>query len=266
MLLAATAAWGTNMMRLRIAAFGTAVASAAALTSLPASQARAEVITMSIEVGTGPVSDLATFGGVGTANGYVMNAAAIAALNADLSAVGSQYQFANIGGTSNFPGSNAPFRGQLTLDGALTSTGTGPALTISETESGFTAPPPYVLFSSSAGFFTNQPPGGGHTASSSFNGASTPTYSVLSDGIGANSQVNMATLDDLSPVTPYTVSNTITFGLAPGTPASPITDEFSVTGTVVPEPSTWAMMLLGFAGLAFSGYRRARAGHATLAR
>jgi hypothetical protein len=33
----------------------------------------------------------------------------------------------------------------------------------------------------------------------------------------------------------------------------------------VPEPSTWALMLLGFAGLGFVGYRRARAGHATLA-
>ena len=26
----------------------------------------------------------------------------------------------------------------------------------------------------------------------------------------------------------------------------------------VPEPSTWAMMLLGFAGLGFAGYRRAK--------
>jgi PEP-CTERM motif len=31
---------------------------------------------------------------------------------------------------------------------------------------------------------------------------------------------------------------------------------FSVTGSVVPEPSTWAMMLLGLAGLGFAGYRR----------
>jgi PEP-CTERM motif len=29
-----------------------------------------------------------------------------------------------------------------------------------------------------------------------------------------------------------------------------------------PEPSTWAMMLLGFAGLGFAGYRRAKAGAA----
>ena len=34
--------------------------------------------------------------------------------------------------------------------------------------------------------------------------------------------------------------------------------------TAVPEPSTWAMMLLGFAGLAFIGYRT-KAGGATLA-
>ncbi len=33
---------------------------------------------------------------------------------------------------------------------------------------------------------------------------------------------------------------------------------FSVSGAVVPEPSTWAMMLLGFAGLGFVGWRHAR--------
>jgi hypothetical protein len=31
-----------------------------------------------------------------------------------------------------------------------------------------------------------------------------------------------------------------------------------VVGGAVPEPSTWAMMLLGFAGLGYTGYRRAR--------
>jgi PEP-CTERM motif len=33
---------------------------------------------------------------------------------------------------------------------------------------------------------------------------------------------------------------------------------FSLSGSAVPEPSTWAMMLLGFAGLGFAGYRHAR--------
>jgi PEP-CTERM motif len=33
---------------------------------------------------------------------------------------------------------------------------------------------------------------------------------------------------------------------------------FDVTVASVPEPSTWAMTLVGFAGLAFAGYRRTR--------
>jgi Transposase DDE domain group 1/PEP-CTERM motif len=41
---------------------------------------------------------------------------------------------------------------------------------------------------------------------------------------------------------------------------------FPLSGaSVIPEPSTWAMMLLGFAFLGFAGYRRARAGRAALA-
>jgi hypothetical protein len=37
------------------------------------------------------------------------------------------------------------------------------------------------------------------------------------------------------------------------------------TLTAVPEPSTWAMMLIGFAGLGYAGYRKARTSRATLA-
>ena len=33
--------------------------------------------------------------------------------------------------------------------------------------------------------------------------------------------------------------------------------------TPVPEPTTWAMMLLGFAGLGLAGYRHAKAGGAS---
>jgi hypothetical protein len=38
----------------------------------------------------------------------------------------------------------------------------------------------------------------------------------------------------------------------------PFNAAFSLSGSVVPEPSTWAMMLLGFAGLGFAAYRHAR--------
>jgi hypothetical protein len=37
-------------------------------------------------------------------------------------------------------------------------------------------------------------------------------------------------------------------------------DEWGANVSSVPEGSTWGMMLLGFAGLGFAGYRRARAG------
>jgi hypothetical protein len=39
--------------------------------------------------------------------------------------------------------------------------------------------------------------------------------------------------------------------------------DFGVGGAV-PEPSTWAMMLLGFAGLGYAGYRRARKASAAI--
>jgi len=36
----------------------------------------------------------------------------------------------------------------------------------------------------------------------------------------------------------------------------------NVSLSAVPEPATWAMMLLGFAGLGFAGFRRAKNGRA----
>jgi hypothetical protein len=53
-------------------------------------------------------------------------------------------------------------------------------------------------------------------------------------------------------------------GLTPGTykwtwgsAANANADSFTVhIGTIIPEPSTWAMILLGFAGISYAGYRR----------
>jgi hypothetical protein len=43
-----------------------------------------------------------------------------------------------------------------------------------------------------------------------------------------------------------------------GNPFPTFNAAFSLSGSPVPEPSTWAMMLLGFVGLGFAGYRHAR--------
>ena len=40
---------------------------------------------------------------------------------------------------------------------------------------------------------------------------------------------------------------------------------FTAATNSIPEPSRWAMMLIGFAGLGYAGYRRARAARTTLA-
>ena len=84
------------------------------------------------------------------------------------------------------------------------------------------------------------------------------------------------TTGTLSPLTGQVISTTFAAllgrGLDFGTQAyaNPLSGSFgevttsnrlkgSWTVAAVPEPSTWALMLLGFAGLGFAGYRRGRA-------
>jgi hypothetical protein len=49
-------------------------------------------------------------------------------------------------------------------------------------------------------------------------------------------------------------TNAFSFTESSAQQASPIFDD--VTISAVPEPSTWAMMILGFAGVGFMAYRR----------
>jgi hypothetical protein len=223
-----------------------------ALFGLSANQAHAEVIVMTVQVDAGPVVDLSVFGGVGTANGYTMDATAIANLNAFLTTSGSQYQFASsgattLGGVSNFPGSSTA--GILGLTGTILSVQPGIAgLTLTETEADFTSPvgPSGLLASSSTGNFVNDPVGTGHVASSSFNATTAGPYSVLSTG-GVAGNNNKASIG-LAPVpTLYTLKNTISFNLAAGSATNPVVDGFNVLAavTTVPEPASLVMMLTG---------------------
>ena len=86
--------------------------------------------------------------------------------------------------------------------------------------------------------------------------ASTPFYSLT----GTSPPFALSFLDfpDHSGTHTYSLTNVncgSTFGGCPGTGAGHTN---SLTITEVPEPSTWAMMLIGFAGLGYVGYWRTR--------
>jgi hypothetical protein len=98
---------------------------------------------------------------------------------------------------------------------------------------------------------------------------------VAIDGFFEELSVPLGYISDspLSDTATYDSQTFSSLGATPGTYkwtwGSGANQNFTlVIGTVVPEPSTWAMMLLGFAGLAFMGYqsaarRRLAASHAS---
>ncbi len=59
-------------------------------------------------------------------------------------------------------------------------------------------------------------------------------------------------------MSPTTGVNYGGFGVAVATPTESLAYVAAGVTATVPEPSTWAMMMLGFAGLGFAGYRRSR--------
>jgi hypothetical protein len=108
------------------------------------------------------------------------------------------------------------------------------------------------------------------------NGATTETVTVTVDFVdlttstpgsdtftftGVNtSDIGRIGFDESPTSDPYHVTS-VTFALASGAAGwNQVKQlEFSVPGTItVPEPATWALMALGFAGLGFAGYRSSR--------
>jgi hypothetical protein len=236
----------------------------AALVGLSASSARAEQISMTITLGNGAVFNVDAVATIDpSGQGYTVDAAGLTVINAFLAANGSEYQFGNgitsttaLGGSSNFPGDLS--QANLVVTGEIHSVGTGfgplpNILTITETENDFTAPTGTSgrLTSSSSGNFTNQPAGAGHTASSDFNLLNTPMYTVLSTGTSVNSGVTTGPVSlNVAPVpTLFTLSNSITFDLAPGSLTNNVVDSFGVTAVLmassVPEPASLVMLLTG---------------------
>ena len=73
--------------------------------------------------------------------------------------------------------------------------------------------------------------------------------------IGTNTHTDM--MYNLESLT-FTAGATNTLSFASQDLASDFGPVIGGVSIAIPEPATWAMMLLGFAGLGFAGYRKAR--------
>jgi hypothetical protein len=234
-----------------------------ALIGFAASEARAASISMTITLGDSStilVDSFITSGATPTSYGNVN----LTLLNLSLAAHGSEYSFTGLGGGSNNAGDTL---GLLTLNGGIQiipgSGHTLAGLTITETEGSFTSPmgPSGTLLSTSTGNF-NSSTSGTHDASSTYN--ATPTagpYTVTPNALGNGSG---GALSAISPfVTPYMLTNTISFSLVPSSTVRE-TDQFGVTARVsaIPEPASVVMLLTGMPlplAIVFGLIRRRRA-------
>jgi hypothetical protein len=206
-----------------------------------------------------PVDPLIISGASSTDYGTVN----LTALNTELAAAGSAYQFSALGGSSNFSGSITG--GVLQLNGGIfipTGGSGSTSLTITETENGFTKPAGSLGFlaSSSTGNFNSAGPGNSHSAFSSFNTTSTPTYTLASTLSGPDPEVGSASAGLSTFGTPYTLTNGISFNMTPSGSSSP-QDGFSVSSfaaiSSAPEPASLVAMLSAAPALLFFWRRRA---------
>jgi hypothetical protein len=144
---------------------------------------------------------------------------------------------------SGLPTGGATITATLSLPGTLTGSSDGFAWLGEGLQTDFNdgAEPP-VFFNTTTYL---KPP----SISLSFNVANGATVIVFAE--------IQAVGDSMGGVADFGDPPTLTLTLPTGasvTTASGVFDNF--TSATVPEPSTWAMMLLGFAGLGFAGYRR----------
>ena len=149
----------------------------------------------------------------------------VAVLNATLENLGSAYQFAGIGGSSNWSG--APTGGTLSLSGGiyLPKGATGSRdLTITESEGGFNSPGGFsgTLASSSTGNFNDAGVGNFHSVDSMVNTITTPTYVIASKNTGPDPEGGSASASIPVLTLPYSLTNSISFSLTPNALICPL--------------------------------------------
>jgi hypothetical protein len=263
----------TRLLRFRSKALLMGVACALGMLAAQGREARAGIV-ITMDVGVGPPIDLAAFTtplvtDPGQLNNY--GTVNLDLLNATLTGLGSAYQFSALGGDSNWAG--APSGGILSLHGGIyipTGVTGSTVLTLTETESGFASPSGSsggLLMSSSVGNYNDAGPPNSHSASSTLNGSVTAgPYTVPSTKTGPDPETGEASIATGPFVTPYTLTNFISFNLIPSATLQP-TDGFSVTAkivsTVIPEPASIVTMTMGLPipllGLTWMRRHRARA-------
>lgn len=134
----------------------------------------------------------------------------------------------------------------------LSGTGSNPIEgTISQTITGLTVGNYYRIFFDEAG---NPDGGSGNKVAGVKVGLDSNifTYPVL-----GQTRSNMDWVQQTLTFQAAATSETLSFHSMTNTPFGAAIDNVSIAAGV-PEPSTWAMLLFGFAGLGFAGYRRTR--------
>ncbi|HME83143.1 MAG TPA: PEP-CTERM sorting domain-containing protein [Roseiarcus sp.] len=93
---------------------------------------------------------------------------------------------------------------------------------------------------------------------SQFSGIGGSSFHIVSIADSATGVIDGVNIILFSSFTPHSVDfATFYLGYQPGTDLTQtVTLTFANGAGAIPEPSTWAMMLLGFAGISFAGYRK----------
>lgn len=238
------------MTRLRARPLGLALA---ALIGLWVGEVRAATISMTIETNgfTIDVTGNPLYVISNDGNSLVLDNDA---LNSDLvSLYGSAYQFANLGASSNFPGSANPMGGTLSQSAILfIPGGAGGAtgdITITVSEDGYTAPtgPNPTLKDLSGAGFTNTTAGDNQVSHSDFNSGTlvTPDTTFTSTGPSLNGGSLLQSVTGGGVVGPtYSLLNTVTINLTAS--SVQVQDSYFVNTqltTAVPEPTSIVVMM-----------------------
>lgn len=226
---------------------------ASALIGIMASEARAEVMTLTVYLNS---TSIYTVGGASeavSADPGILNVAL----------AGSGYTVISLSGASNFPGTTGLAGGFISVTGTLgVGSGTGGTLQIVVSENGFTAPPPgqgaSITSEATATFPISVTT---HQFTSTFADSSPTPVTVTTPTLTLTSGITAGTLPIPLPAVfslPYTLSSTTTIVDPSGTAN---TDVFvgTVSVSTVPEPASLVMLLTGISPpLAAWGWLRGR--------